>query len=131
MRYCFDQLLITKPITSKSDNSEIYIVGLGFKNNISNDQFSKLLKIMGFIRFLNTKDGSPSIFTKKIEDKTFINQIIEVEKKLANNQIKSLERTISLYEKYKNSSLMKIKNDMQSMQLKVADSWIKQNLLRT
>jgi cap2 methyltransferase len=125
MAYCFEKLHIVKPETSRPANSEIYIVGTGYKDNLTEQELQKLLNIMEYIRFMNTDCGSPAIFTKDSIPTKFIDEIVEVQSSLAAHQISGLEQNLALFEKYKNSSPATIRNDLISIRQKVAYEWIK------
>lgn len=121
---CFKQLLIVKPETSKKANSEVYVVGIGYKNNLSKIQIDRLFNIMRYIQKLNNEKGSPAIFRKDDIPDDFIEQIIKLSTKLLNIQIPSIRKNISLYEKYKNMEYSRICKDFITVKEKTAKEWI-------
>jgi hypothetical protein len=130
MTSCFDQLLIIKPETSRPGNSEIYIVGIGYKKNLSSLQIEKLLNIMNYIRFLNTEAGSPSIFRKEDIPADFVSRLTEIEAKLVKSQIQNLERNLELFKTYYGKPYKQIQSDLQELRMKKAQEWIKKTKIK-
>jgi cap2 methyltransferase len=127
MSHCFKKLRIVKPETSRPANSEMYVVGTGYKNNLSTFQKDKLMNIMRYIRFLNTEAGSPCIFRKEDVPEEFVEQIIKIQTKLTDIQIQHLQRNLQLYETYKDSDIDEIRRDFASQRDKAARVWIEKN----
>ena len=91
----FDKVYITKPVTSKSTNSEIYIVGIGFYNYeiITNYLMRRLENI--------SVDKSPLINSSAITNwKEYQNIFLSASAKIFGEQIKSIDTCISTFEKY-------------------------------
>lgn len=96
----FENLYITKPETSRPANSEVYIFGSGFKANITPLQIDQLLRIMGYVRRLNTAAGSPAIFRREDIPDDFIKRIVELETRLVDQQVQAMSRNLEIYERY-------------------------------
>lgn len=129
MNYCFDKLLIVKPESSRSANSEVYIIGFGYKQNLSEIQISQLLKIMNYIRTLNTSLGSPSIFLKDDIPNDFVEKIIDLSKRILVKQIPSIQKNYELFKQYENNIKLFYKDNMSSQEL-LAKEWIEKNKVK-
>ncbi len=121
---CFDQLMIIKPETSRPANSEVYILGIGYKKNLTPFDMERLLNILNYIRPLNNEHGSPAIFQKKDVPQDFVDQVIEMSQKMAQSQIDQLEKNIALYKKNKNTPIQVIKKDFYASREKASRDWI-------
>lgn len=119
MSCTFRQVYILKPMASKAANSEVYIWGKHFMDNVSDEQFQRLLEIMQYIRYFNTEAGSPSIFKKADIPAGFLNSLLQINRELTNNQIKAINKLVSDY-KCK-------KYDSNYNQEKICRTWIKEN----
>jgi len=87
----FDEFYICKPVTSRMANSETYLVGKGFKGNIS--------PAHPYIKALLDKSTGKSKLDIPIVDaryypKEFLNTIIQCARELANSQIKKINDDI-------------------------------------
>ena len=124
MSTCFDKLLVVKPETSKPANSEVYLVGLGYKANLSELQINHLLNILNYIRNLNNEYGPPAIFKKNDIPISFVKKIIDMNRILCENQIIGLRYDINLYMKYRTTGINKIYKDFSKIRDEVAQNWI-------
>ncbi len=125
MSYCFKQLKIVKPETSRPANSEIYVVGIDYKKNLTPIQMDKLMNVMNYIRFLNTEAGSPALFTMSDIPRRFVEKLSEIEKKLVDSQLSKLDRNLDLFIKYEDEPLDKIKKDLSHFREEAAAKWVK------
>jgi hypothetical protein len=94
----FDKFYMFKPVTSRPYNSEIYLIGFGYKG-ISESTCNKLLhKLEHF-------DMSPLLHLDCINIKylSAYNSIYAFAKSTFTTQIEYLDESIYLYEKYKNN----------------------------
>jgi len=121
---CFDRLLIVKPRTSKAANAEVYIFGIGYRDNLTEMQIDALQNIMSYIRFLNNAGGSPAIFKKEDIPKSFVEKIVDFSKKLISMQIPSIQRNIELFYKYQDLPYNKLCQDFTNKETMARD-WIK------
>lgn len=98
----FDDVYITKPMTSKSDNQELYIVCIGFKG-IPPDTLADLYFVM------DNFDPYRALFTD-IPDE-FITQIAEFMQRYDDRVITAVNRVVKYYHNYdaKNILIEKIK----------------------
>lgn len=127
MSCCFDKLLIVKPFTSRSANSEVYIFGIGYKKNLTNQMIEKLLKMLGYIKYLNNENGSPAIFTKNDIPEHFVKRVEELNSTLLETQLPAIKKNINSYEEHKNDDINKMYRDASSNRDKIAREWIKLN----
>jgi cap2 methyltransferase len=127
MACCFKQLRIVKPETSRPGNSEIYVVGVDYKKNLSTLQIDKLMNIMNYVRFLNTESGSPSIFQKADIPISFVEKIMKIETQLAKIQIMHIDRNLKLLEEYQDSPYSRVQRDLAPIREKAAATWIEKN----
>lgn len=130
MDFCFNKVLITKPETSKGANSEVYIFGIGYKDNLTEIQITKLLNILNYIRYLNTAEGSPAIFLKEDINDKFVEKIIEFSKLLAKMQIPYIKKNIELFYQYEHTNINNICDDFLTGSEIVANEWIKNNNIK-
>ncbi len=128
INYAFKQVKIVKPITSRPANSEIYIVGIGYKKNISEHQFDILLNVMRYIQFLNNEHGSPAIF--KNIDNNFVLDVLNAIDVLARQQIRAINRNVQLFLKYERVHLNMILEIMKEERESNAREWIRINNLK-
>jgi cap2 methyltransferase len=122
--YCFDQLLLVKPETSRAANSEVYIIGIDYKKNLTPIQFAHLYKVLNYIRTLNTDEGSPSLFTKKDIPKEFLDKVYNATKKICEYQTVQIERNLRLFEECKDTPIQEIRKNMTTIRAKTANEWI-------
>lgn len=127
---CFQDIYIAKPVTSRTGNSEIYIVGTGYKRNLSVIQIERLLKIMRYIRFLNTEVGSPSIFLQEDIPSKFIEEVYQIESQLTDSQISGINKNIELFGQYSETGHSGIKKDLGLFAEKITQQWIKKNNIK-
>jgi hypothetical protein len=120
---CFTKLYIVKPETSRPANSEVYVVGIGYKKNLTELQLEVLYDEMQFIRYMT--DESPSIFKKDAIPEAFSQRIHELNNKLVERQIPAIDRNISLYYQYKDSPFNEMCRDVASVRSNAAAAWIK------
>jgi len=120
--YCFDNLYIVKPLTSRPSNKEVYLTGIGYKNNISNMKKKYLLEYMDFIRPLNTGDPLPPLFTS-VSNK-FISSLIEIASQLSGNQIEAFEKNMRLLDQVQSSNFESVKLSLSEFDESKSDEWI-------
>jgi hypothetical protein len=121
---CFKQLRIIKPETSRQANSEIYVVGIDYKHNLTQIQIDKLFNVMNYVRFLNTDAGSPALFRQVDIPQSFVERVTAVETKLTRLQMDGLVRNLEIYEKYHDESLAVVRKDFNVPRQKAAAEWI-------
>jgi hypothetical protein len=120
---CFQHLYIVKPETSRPANSEVYVMGIGYKANLTHLQIERLYDIMQYIRFKT--EHSPSIFKKSVIPKSFTDRVHKLNNLLVDKQIPALERNIELFRQYEHASREDICRDLSSIRAKSAEEWIK------
>lgn len=119
---CFDKLMITKPITSKPVNSEIYVVGIGFKG-LNSKYLDRLCNIMMFVRDRQNGKRKPSIFPKDQFDPDFIKQLVAIEKELIEDQIDYIDMIDDALCDPKN--LGEATEATEELQIETATDWVK------
>ena len=122
---CFDQLLMVKPETSRSFNSEVYLVGLGYKANISDIQINHLLNVMNYIREINNGNPVPPLFMNGDVPETFVNRLYNICETLQQSQIESLNTNIKSYKKHENQEYGIVETNNLDEKKRCADHWIK------
>lgn len=96
---CFDELHIFKPATSKEGNSEVYVIGIGFKKeNVSEKLIDKMI--------INFKDDSKSLLPLDAIPQEFLTQVIEAARFFMNQQVAVIEGNIRMFKRYE-----KLEND--------------------
>ena len=95
---CYDKVYITKPNTSRSANSEKYVVCKGFKG-INENYLKKLYVIINSFNYL----GSKNMFINKLFDisfaKDFNFNINRINACFYEKQIKNIKETLNLIDK--------------------------------
>ena len=92
----FDSISLYKPNSSKSNTSEFYVVGKGFKG-IEEDYLDSLLKIIDNFQLNNT------LIDKNKIPKTFLSQIKNFLENMSNTNILTIEKENLLLTCYKNN----------------------------
>lgn len=128
---CFKRVLIVKPETSRDANSEVYIIGISYKDNLSELQINRLYDILNYIRYFNNKKGSPALFKKEDIPTEFINRLCELGSALSGMQSDAIDKNIELYDTYKNSGNEKLSKDLQVYNEKIALDWIKKTNIQS
>lgn len=92
----FDKVEISKPMFSKSGNSETYIIGLGYKASGDIDGKSVVSIMLDRLKNWSLKP----LTTKKCLGNTFLSVIIQSQKYFADTQIVKLTDIISEYNRF-------------------------------
>lgn len=126
MLHCFKQVRVIKPETSRAANSEIYVLGTGFKEGFSSLQLNRLLTILSYIRSLGTAEGSPAIFRREHIPDVLVKWAVAVGGALAEHQIKGIERNLRLYETYKSHKdpVAAARSDCAKARAEAAKKWL-------
>jgi cap2 methyltransferase len=120
----FDQVQLFKPLTSKSANSEIYIICIGF-HNIADNVKETLLEFMHQIRYMNNEKGSPALFQKNSLPLDFLTKIMKINEILTEQQIINISDMINVAEKNKDKSAKEIYQEILPSHKASANDWIK------
>jgi hypothetical protein len=123
LAHCFTKLLVVKPETSRAANSEVYLIGIGYKKNLSELQIMKLLDEMQYVRYM--VDSSPSIFKRDDIPESFVKRVHELNAALVEKQIPAISRNVSLFQQYEDVPYQEICKDMSSLRAKSAQEWVK------
>jgi hypothetical protein len=94
----FKRVIICKPLTSKSANSEVYLVGIGFLDNISKPEMANLLNYLSVIREINRPGSAanpipPVVDPDSIPD-SFVDELYRIQKELIDLQIMHIEQML-------------------------------------
>lgn len=90
---CFKEVHIFKPATSKEGNSEVYVIGMGFKrDSITDEIIEKMIS--------NFKGDEKSLLPLEIIPEYFLHQILEAARFFMMRQITVIENNIRTYKKY-------------------------------
>lgn len=108
----FERFEIAKPVASKEGNSEIYLIGIGYKESLANDCKNILWnRLKSFSMF--------PLLKKESIDHDFLKSIITIHKNLSNLQIEKIQFNIKIYEKYKKKERMTMQdNEVQQYRTK-------------
>lgn len=99
---CFTTLKIIKPLSSRAANSEIYVLGLGYKP-MPVDALQALLGKLEYLRELNTAAGGPALLPANALPKTFLASLVAAQRALATSQMEAIAENIVLTKKYANT----------------------------
>jgi 23S rRNA U2552 (ribose-2'-O)-methylase RlmE/FtsJ len=91
----YDNVYITKPNTSRTANSEKYIVCKGFKG-IDNYYLIKLYVVIDNFKHITNNNMFVNQIFKYNFDNEFIKNLTNINTQFYNNQIKSIDKTLSL-----------------------------------
>lgn len=125
--YIFETVELHKPPASRPSNREIYIVGIGYKNNLTMTYKNKLMEHLTFIRYMNTGIDVCPIFRQdtllEIND-IFLKEIAEISMDISERIIRKFidvkELTLALKSEGKN----KIKHNMEQKNTKLIKQWL-------
>lgn len=102
----FETVYITKPMASKPDNSETYVVCIKFKG-ITSEMESLLFRELSVAATLNPKTPQEIIQLKPLIQKScistdFINTIVKANNHISKNTIDKIKANLQLFEQQKN-----------------------------
>lgn len=109
----FDQLIFTKPLTSRPSNQELYMIGIGYKGF---EDIEYLIE-----KFKNYDINKP--ITNVSED--FLKQFVEITKCHVDRQIGSLHRTLYYFN---NFDKIKDWSHIETLKKIMTKKWINKNL---
>lgn len=115
MSLCFTQLYVTKPMSSRSLNSETYITGFDF--NGSDKMIEPLNNYLDMIRFRS--DVPCPLARDQIPDE-FVTKVTAVETELVNRQIKEMDETLAAFKKYQETGTIDKTSNL-------VEEWLKAN----
>jgi cap2 methyltransferase len=101
---CFEELHVFKPATSKEGNSEVYVIGIGYKKSLMTNGLIE--KMIG-----NFKSDKQFLQLDAIP-KEFQQQVVEAARFFMNHQVGVIEgniRTFRRYDKYENDRIKALK----------------------
>lgn len=126
----FKQCMIFKPQSSGKTNSEVYLIGIGYKKNLNEEQMNLLYNYMDYIRPLNNEFGSPALFPKDQVPESFVDEIYEIQEQLVSNQSQYIDDLFNFYYENIDANYNEIKVKTSIGRRKLANDWIKKNDLR-
>ena len=129
MACCFRNLRIVKPETSKAANSEIYVIGLGYKG-INEQHLEILYRYMKFVRSICDGKRLPALFKRDDIPEQFIARIVEIETLLTTRQCEAIEQNLNAWEHYKNFTPVQIREANRAEQMQIAREWIDRNKVK-
>jgi cap2 methyltransferase len=110
---CFEELHIFKPATSKEGNSEVYVIGVGFKKHeISPEIIDKMISNFTSDKNLLQLEAIPADFQK---------QVVEAARFFMNRQVSVIEGNIRTFRKFDKQENDRIK----SMKYHIVEEWSK------
>lgn len=99
---CFEELHIFKPATSKEGNSEVYVIGLGYKKETLKSRIiDKMIK--------NFRDETKTLLPLDFIPKEFVKQVIEAARFFMNLQVGVIEGNIRTFKKYDKNENYRLK----------------------
>lgn len=119
---CFEEVVIYKPYTSRIANSEKYIICKKF-TGIEKTYLDDMLNIIQNWNNLEKEGKTINYIYETIPEK-FINYMKEINMKIINNQIKSINNSIEIYNKRNNGSADSIENN-KHIHIQNARNWCK------
>jgi hypothetical protein len=125
----FDKYQIVKPLSSRTANSEIYLVGTGFRG-INNESIERLLRIMKYYRYLNTEDGSPALFLRKDIPDVFLKTLIKIQQTLLEQQVAALAENLQIVHLYPNETADLLIGRFSKQNKEMALKWIENNPIK-
>jgi hypothetical protein len=121
----FEKFYLFKPLTSRPYNSEVYLIGIGFKG-ISEELLNKLLnKLENFN--MNALFSNENV---NINNLTAYNQIYKFANNTFNTQIDYIRESINLFELYKNDLRRGLRALCEPLQKKLQATWIRDNKVK-
>lgn len=102
LRDLYTEVYFIKPLTSRLASSEKYVVCKGFKYGEKDSKIKEIIKKLDQIQTLihnNKNDKIVDIFPNFVLSSKFIREMIEVNKEISNNQLKSIGEIISFVDK--------------------------------
>ena len=111
---CFKELHIFKPATSKEGNSEVYVIGIGFKKNVLTDEIIEKM-------ISNFKDDTKVLLPLEMIPQSFQDQVVETARVFMNLQVGVIEGNIRTFRKYDKQERDRIKN----MKALMVDEYVK------
>jgi len=119
---CFDKLYVTKPLTSRPANTEIYMVGVGYKKSFTHLQWRALMRYMEFIRSMNSGDEVPALFTG-LPNK-FVSAMVDIANELKNKQIEAFETNLGLFHDIKEHGFEHVARLHRDKQIELSEKFI-------
>lgn len=113
MSLCFTQLYVTKPMSSRTLNSETYITGFDFTG--SEKTLDSLVNYLDMIRF---NPNPPCPLSKDQIPDEFVTKVTSIESELAVRQIKEMDETLLAFKKYQETGKIEKNTDLVSVWLK-------------
>jgi cap2 methyltransferase len=101
---CFNELHIFKPATSKEGNSEVYVIGIGYKKNVISESVIE--------KMITSFKGANELLQLDVIPKEFQQQVVEAARFFMNQQVAVIEgnlRTFRKYDKYENDRIKGLK----------------------
>ena len=120
----FEEFQIVKPATSRPANTEIYIIGTGYKDNLTVLEKNMLLIYMEYIRNLNTGVDVPPLFKLEDLDEEFIRNIYDISNSLYTTQIENFNEVMRLYEEIQKSDITSVLHRLEKPYEQRAREWI-------
>lgn len=90
---CFQDLHIFKPATSKEGNSEVYVIGTGYKKHVVSDEFIEKM-------ITNFRNESKVLLALKEIPDDFVKEVVEAARFFMNQQVSVIEMNIRTFKKF-------------------------------
>lgn len=129
----YENFEITKPLTSRTTNSEKYVICSNFKDNLSKDYLEQIYNISKNLWNFNNNEFNNLTYVHSIFDNNYINSdfiqyINNINKKYIIKQINKINETLDLIlfkKKYGNKELYKEKiYNYRKTQISLAYEWV-------
>jgi 23S rRNA U2552 (ribose-2'-O)-methylase RlmE/FtsJ len=123
----FNKFYICKPVTSRTANSEIYLVGEDFKDELDDDVFTNEYVEALMNRMEN--NSTVPIFDAASYPKNYLKKMVNVANELASSQIEKINADFDRYEQYANGNRQIVNNFKEFIADDVTDWYIRHPVL--
>lgn len=125
MTLVFDNIRIVKPISSSLGSSEVFVVCFNYVGceNIPQVLFERLCNM------LDNFDPNMSIFPVETIPTEFIDRLYDIVDSMANNQMRSIKRSLCMRERYYQNVLLQ--NEITHERERISNEWLEGIKMRT
>ena len=119
----YDEVILTKPLTSRPSNSEKYAVCKGFKYSENDVKLKNIIKSMNDLhsKIHNNKTNIVDLFTKYTFTRKFLMLMLQINKEIANKQFKAIGEIMTFADG--DNYINDVYHDRRDAQIKAAAYW--------
>lgn len=122
----FDEFYLVKPLTSRPGNSEVYMVGLGFRG-VSSDYKNKMMEFMLFLDPSKPETIQHGVVSKEKIPKKWLSAHTKAMEDMVHSQALSLDSFVKLAQTGITPSRRRFFDDMKK---KATDEWLRNNVVK-